>query len=365
MDLIPYKPNLIVNGKGLVNATGVSCYYNSLIQALLSCSSLYPFIREYNGTDIFITAFRDLWISELINKKGCDRTIYVKELKEIAEICINEDLKSLYYKYENNIINEDVFFQLVESLYHDVNNNIKKAIEEEDRKYKNTPNPTDGEVYNHAYNASMMRDLHMEVGRQEDTTQLFISIYNKFTNIPEITRLFTHRIRRTINCNNCNKSYHNYIDNNYFQFSQDLTEGQLNKFIIKFDDNSDKDLVCSLCNNKGVKKMTYNVVMIPEIIMISFNKYPGHSGIVKKKATPYPKELFLPASKSQHYQYKLVATIDQRGDNDGGHYVANVLRADWWWHMDDASAAELPNGAPNPHENTYVLFYHYEKIIRR
>ena len=367
MDLLPYNISLISKGKGFINGTGSSCYYNSLLQGLLSCSSMYPYIREYNGNDKFIKAFRTIWISEILNNAGA-------RLTEKNTTKYESDYESKYHEGMQVIMSCDsmprnetdtALKQLYATFCEQVQKELDLQVENELAEYKKNKKQHSPGIYDHKQDADLVRQLNMPSG-QQDTTELFVNICEKFTKeIPNIIRLFEHRIKRTIYCGDCGKSYYIYYDETYIRVSQELKEDALNTYIIENSNISDANTACSLCTVKSAKKLTEHIVMVPEILVITFNKFLSNEANIKKKlATPFPKELFFPASKSHKYQFKLVAIINHHGASaKSGHYTANVLRLDGWWHISDASTVHLEQGPPAPSDESFVLFYHYEKII--
>ena len=285
MELIPYNNKLLINAAGFVNGTGFSCYYNSLLQCLLSCTSIYKFIEDSADADLFIRTFK--------------------------------------YILRNNSTTYDVS------------------------------------------NLNMLKFFNMKSG-QQDATELLRNMFEYFeSEIPDIWHLFNHRIKVNVICDCSHVSSH-YEENLSFDISQDLLDNDLNSILLNEKLYTDECHKCVKCNLKGAKLQTYNLVMVPEILVVSFKKFIGFNGtnesIDSKKTTQFPSKLIFAAANDSYFQYKLVSCVYHHGGINGGHYTADAIREDGWYHFDDMSFTKL-SAEPKPTSDTYIIFYHYEKRI--
>ena len=100
--------------------------------------------------------------------------------------------------------------------------------------------------------------------------------------------------------------------------------------------------------------------MIPEILPIIFKKYDNKMKKLEVK-TLFPEKLeFTASGGKKKLVYKLVAQCEHSGTLNGGHYYAIGLRKDGWKLLNDSFVTD---GTPGPTNNTYMVFYHFEKEI--
>lgn len=82
-----YDSKFIPPASGLRN-TGVICYFNSLLQGLLSCSSLNKYIVEHKSKNKVMTSYREILDKSFNNKKYMDMS--PKLWKSFIQVCQNK-----------------------------------------------------------------------------------------------------------------------------------------------------------------------------------------------------------------------------------------------------------------------------------
>jgi ubiquitin C-terminal hydrolase len=299
MDITPYNINYTPNPIGL-NNFGNTCYLNSLIQCLLSCSS-----------------FNEIIINEMNSN--------------------NEN--KLYISYKNLIMNL-------------LDNNLSNLI--------NTNNSQQKIYEGLILGARKRKDIvRFEPSLQQDAQEGFL-LFMDILNIPKLNRLFNYRYHIKMKCELCNKWCLDKYEENIImtinpEFETDKNIRNINDFLIKHEDDIDNNHICDLCKRKSPKKKITTLVMIPEILCISVNKY------IRKYNTNLPNELeFLYKTKEKKLIYKLVAQSEHYGSQGGGHYNAIVLRKNNAYLCDDLSINNTKLGTTL---NTYICFYHYYKSV--
>jgi ubiquitin C-terminal hydrolase len=112
-----------------------------------------------------------------------------------------------------------------------------------------------------------------------------------------------------------------------------------------------EDYTCDKCNTrlKNVHRV-YTLKMLPEIVVIIFNKYG------RKINCYYPSSLSFPAKNmnKKTIDYKLVAQIDHSGSMSGGHYVAKGVRGKEVFLFNDSSVSQSELGPTN---GAFMVFY--------
>lgn len=310
-DLLPYNNHFTVLANGMSNM-GNSCYFNSILQCLLSCTSIFEVLKKN------------------INNTNIKNNTLAKYLIILHNISCNNDN------------NDKICFLIWREI-------IQISQKRKDK-------------------------IQMSLGGQQDAHEGLLMFLDAIDTIPCIKRLFEHRHLHRIFCNKCNQWVMNkYETNLIFEIQPDLKTEQdemykniddnfnksieLNKFLMNQNGFIDDDYICpnSDCKKKGKKYKTTTLAMIPEILPIVIKKYK------EKILTLFPIKLEFTSEKlKKKFIYKLCAQSEHSGNMLGGHYWAICLRKEndnlIWKMLNDNSVSDCN---PGPTIHTYILFYCY------
>lgn len=302
--LVKLEEKYILYPFGLYN-NSIICYFNSLLQALYSCTSISEYLLNNEDkfkNNEFVKLYIQIIKSYLSNKKRDN----------------NID--------KNNLVLFNEFLRLLK------NKNIKFG-----------------------YN-------------QEDAGELLVLLLD-IINDKHIYNLFYHKYNCDIYCKKCkhlnnisndisiqfeidNKA----INNNFLSYKVDNNLDNLNKYIRNNYSILDY-YTCKKCNLNNFNIKINRLILVPSIIVINFNKYLNKSNI------NYPNELyFINKTLNKKYYYKLVSSIHHSGNMNYGHYFTKSIRKNNQSNNNDIyllndTSYDIDNFKPD--NLTYILFYHF------
>ena len=338
---------------------GATCYFNSLIQSLLTCTSL-----------------TELFIKNRNNKEFAGNSVAVVYLSII----------DCYYKNDS--------YDLVS--LHNKSPELWNAMI--------------------LYLKSNNTQIHFGRG-QEDTYEAFIMLMQCWEKIKLIRDLFSHTYHGNYLCFECKKlrfSYDKMINTDYdkivsdkFKKSNEVFEGISTyvqeetdniwliydtHFIINHDYTTEQEekiqkyckneknlynnimcpksihegLICKHCGIKGDKLQFHTLAVIPEILLIVIKKYifkrSDRNGIKLNINTDLPPILTIEAKDDgQKLMYRPIAKIMHSGGMSGGHYWTHTIRNNegnlGWYNMNDSNFSKVDDLISDD-TNTYTVIYH-------
>jgi ubiquitin C-terminal hydrolase len=284
-ELIVLDSRLMVRPFGLHN-TGVVCHFNSLVQMLLSCTSLTETVLNKN---------------------------------------VRTDGNELIKMYAN-LVHQKPEWSIA----------LFQTLIKEMRNRKRTES----------------------FGNLQESASEGLTLLLDMMNSPKIYSLFYHRYEYKIACMHCSKIVSNVTDYEvHFEFfleanaSYPTTANQFVNHIRRHTSEID-EYTCEQCNVKAVNvTRVHSLKMLPEILIILFNKYKN------KRLIWYPPEMTFPGKGGTGLTYKLVGKVEHSGTLNGGHYTAVGLRNSGFHQFNDNQVT--PINEITPTSNTYLIAYHF------
>jgi len=299
---------------GLQN-NGSICWFNSLIQSLVSLSSF---------NQRLINLFTNINKNDS-NRFGVDLSTFVYNLSNFNPV--NENIDRSKYSSKNIV-------------------NILKLFVIEMRTKSKNGNITISE--------------YGQQSASEGFIQLIDCLETKDTKILDsIFGLFNIRYQFSIECDNCNSIVSINRDNScHLEMFGNLnldTEEKFSDYIYSHHSLLE-NYKCEKCNQimKEVNQ-SEKLRMIRDVIVILFNKY------YVKKNIWYPQTLSFQNNSGGTYKYQLISTIEHSGGLNGGHYWARCARKNnngefEYYSFNDETVNRIKELTPTI--NTYMLFYH-------
>ena len=161
-----------------------------------------------------------------------------------------------------------------------------------------------------------------------------------------VSYALTHRFRCSTVCFECKRVFSEGEDVNFTvkMFHYDGMNAFLDELKYQVSD------IDGRCTCGSEIKRIYRLTMLPEIVIVVFNKFKH------KKLITFPQRFELDSLGGEKMIFKQVAQIEHSGNMNGGHYWAHCLRQGSVYCMNDSSCTR---GSFNPTPNTYMVFYNY------
>lgn len=311
--MIPYNKKFVPHPFGLSNS-GAICWFNSLLQSLLSCSSF------------------------------------------------NETLINNEHKYKSNRILSNYITILKHGLQ---SNQIRRFTGQNHAQIINIIRQQQAKSKSKVKFGSGQQDA-------DEGLKLLIDAISDKT----IVELFQIRYRGYIRCKSCDyrhQSRQDIGDPNFtieiaMDIFDDIKEDKhadiIQKYVICHNEFIDGNYVCIQCNTKGNADKIAKLAMTPEVLILLFKKYTnqikGKKVVVQavKKDIKFPNRLEFNRGT---LKYNLVSQCEHSGGLGGGHYWAISQRKTKedeleTFNLNDSSVGSATFGSTS---NTYMLFYHY------
>lgn len=301
-----YDAKYVPRPFGLAN-TGAFCYLNSLLQALLSCSSLVRTAlthREYLQQTRTGAAFYEL-VATAEERPENARTLSGKLLSALmADVTQRRDA--------------------------DKGRRAFGASQE-------------------SASEALALLLEMLDPPAKDKNVKFV--------VSPISHLFLHRYRCVVTCGECKRAVSDTVDVSvqldlfYMNDAPPTTEAAFAQGLQRT--RGTLDYKCPVCNKLVRATRDYVLTMAPEVLVCVF-------GIYSARPRRYLPDRFSLPRQSGHVVYRYVADVEHVGALGGGHYTARGRRADGALYVfnDEAAPRAVPWLPDAGNENKYIVFYH-------
>lgn len=198
---------------------------------------------------------------------------------------------------------------------------------------------------------------------QEDTHESFCMLMECWENLKEVVELFNHIEQVKVFCLSC-KGWvlkKESEPTSYFQITPHMqvyiSEELKSKVNIKSEELVDPmanvirkkiaqldSYICTTCKDNKPKIECTILRFAPKILIVLCNKYE------EKIMVNFPERMDI-----HDYQYRVVSQIIHYGSTGGGHYIARSKRKSGWYELNDSSPSKIDGYHPD--QGTYVVFY--------
>lgn len=390
LSLVEYNPGSTLPACGMVNL-GATCYFNSFIQSMLSCSAInehFLFNEERYTREKNLVALSYIQLIKRIKtfdeKKNISQPNSPQRQSSPKNKKSINDNKTHLLKSEQTRLKRRLTIQerrrqeieLRRRLHQERITTARKAALR--RNVKNVISPINVfrsmvEVYR-AKNTQSKNAQSFGIG-QEDSGEA-LHIFLDAINDPELYKMFTCKYKVSVCCRKCRHISNPVPDKlciidvpNDFQEmtiisnSQHKTTHKDNKEVPCFNEHLKQytsgvgDYRCAECKTVGSCFRFHQLCHAPSVIVIMFNKF------YNKKNIRFTPVIQFPGINNDIIKYSLIAKIEHSGGMRGGHYWANCLRSSPGdknkldvFTLNDTT---ISPGTMSPTPNSYVLFYHH------
>lgn len=297
-----YDPQFVPAPHGFYN-TGAICYWNALIQSLVS-------LPTFN---------RVLLAKEADLQKNSVATALISYIKSALE----SDTTDV-------TINTNKFAKESSAILTAVIQQLRRARKHLDLQFGN---------------------------RQESASEGYVLLIEILKSL-DIERVFNNRYQLGSWCPHCNKEIMITRDRsfqiNLFYKEKPTTQESFTQLIHRHG-ATHEGYKCEGCGNTINSGVRFHVLkMLREVAVVVFNKY------MSKDMRWYPEYMEFPSTYGKPLRYKLISIIEHSGGLTGGHYWCRAYRPTTandgkYYKFNDMSVTES-NCDPDP--STYMLFYH-------
>lgn len=378
VDLIPFNPAYLVQPNGFVNL-GATCYFNSLVQCILSCTSLFETLHEYRNRpsvknneiaqmllDIFysnkkkdpniIHKSAELWHKifqhaqrrqDLVRFTSGQQDVHEGMMLLLDMIDNIAPVKTLWeMRYMVSITCPDCGKEIVRTeettnmcqIYSDEVNpshptQTAPVVKEDQASSANGDQPTPQTANGDRPTPTNGDKLIDTTANGDQPTPPNANGDHSTLGIQELAKKETESKEVTI------KSFNNFI--------------MVNSSVVEKFRCTNQE-----CKSEKDKKKTHILQRVPEIVTVLLKKYN------KKTLVKFPPTLVFRADNGKKFHYALVAQSEHSGSMSGGHYWSICLRCNESgdsleaYNLNDISSSKTDM---RPTENSYLIFYHFFK----
>ena len=202
------------------------------------------------------------------------------------------------------------------------------------------------EILNFVIESMQGHTHNLQFGTQEDSNEGFVLLMDALSKYGEVNDLFNIRYVSQYHCTFCDRISNNITEKCEIFISYDDKEVSLKEFL-HIQTTRIPDYTCEGCKKMGGVIQTKRLCRISNTVVVLLKKY------MHKEQISLPKT-FDVRTYSGVNEYKLVATIEHYGTQNGGHYVAQGVRNGREYLFNDSSVHQN-NLTITP--NTYIVFY--------
>lgn len=179
---------------------------------------------------------------------------------------------------------------------------------------------------------------------QQSSSEFFLFLVDKL----DLEYYFMHRHRIDIKCNKCDTSTKSKDEANHFEHFDAASETDIESFFKRVELGVE-GYNCETCKYKTTCDIVRNATLIPEYLMIVYNKY------FSKRCIPFPKTFEKKVDSGKKLKYRAISQIEHYGSLGGGHYLCRVMRDGAFYECNDQSITQVAELSATP--ETYCVLY--------
>jgi ubiquitin C-terminal hydrolase len=211
----------------------------------------------------------------------------------------------------------------------------------------------------HEFLTTFLDMLLTEIHGRMDTVELNNKEWNEFVknnNFSPFINEYHGQSKLSIMCQHCKNVSHSFESFNTINLIPEKSKSVSDLLIDYFANVTHSDpsnlYFCDKCNSKQISKHKQGLHILPNTLIIVLKRYTSSGTKIKNEIIL---DKCLNIKDKSIKKYSLVGVVNHQGNLFNGHYNADILINESWYHFDDENISVTDFNYSNP--NAYILFY--------